>query len=432
VKDRTPLERIVFMVCLVIAGEAVFSLPFHVIRNFRPVVLEAFALDNLELGQVFAAYGVVAMVMYFPGGTMADRFEARSLLAASLVTSGIGGAYYATFPDFQGLWLLFGFWGVTTILLFWAALIRACREWGGNAEQARGFGILDGGRGLLAWAMAKGAVLLFKMAVPAQGASAADERAALAYVIWGYSAITVAAGVLVFFFVPKMSAKVEKTKQKAAEAIARVKRVVKMPAVWLHAVIIVSAYVAFKGFDNYGQFCVDAWGMSTVEAAEFTSDMMIIRPIAAIGAGFIADRFRSSSVIIVGFLMLVASEMYFAVVPPEPAMAWVLWLNVIVASSAMFGLRGIYFALLEEADVPATATGTAVGLVSVIGYTPDVFVGLVQGYLLKRAKDAGDIVVGHQEFFWFLSAFAVAGLLATFAFQYVVRCSTSSSPREMP
>ena len=188
-----------------------------------------------------------------------------------------------------------------------------------------------------------------------------------------------------------------------------------MPAVWLQASIVVSAYVAFKGFDNYGTYAVDAYGMTDVEAADFTSDMMIIRPIAAIAAGFLADRFRSSAIIIVGFMMLVASELYFAVAAPTPSLMWILWLNVIVACMAMFGLRGIYFALLEEASVPLTATGTAVGIVSVIGYTPDIFVALVQGILLQRTPGIG----GHQHFFWFLAAFAMLGLVATVLFQRI-------------
>ena len=33
------LERVSFMIALIVAGEAVFSLPFHVARFFRPTVL---------------------------------------------------------------------------------------------------------------------------------------------------------------------------------------------------------------------------------------------------------------------------------------------------------------------------------------------------------------------------------------------------------
>ena len=42
----------------------------------------------------------------------------------------------------------------------------------------------------------------------------------------------------------------------------------------------------------------------------------------------------------------------------------------------------LYFAILEEGAVPAAVTGTATGIVSIIGYTPDIFVPLAGGYLL--------------------------------------------------
>ena len=75
-----------------------------------------------------------------------------------------------------------------------------------------------------------------------------------------------------------------------------------------------------------------------------------------------------------------------------------------------FGLRGLYFALFEEARVPAAVTGTAVGFVSVVGYTPDIFVAFVAGVLIDRSPG----LAGHQHFFWFLSAFAFIGVLASY------------------
>jgi sugar phosphate permease len=86
---------------------------------------------------------------------------------------------------------------------------------------------------------------------------------------------------------------------------------------------------------------------------------------------------------------------------------------VLISCVAVFGLRGVYFALFQEGSVPLETTGTAVGLVSVIGYTPDVFVSLAGGWLLDRSPG----VAGHQHFFLFLSAFAVIGLLASLGFR---------------
>jgi len=89
--------------------------------------------------------------------------------------------------------------------------------------------------------------------------------------------------------------------------------------------------------------------------------------------------------------------------------AWVLLLNILIGGSAMFGLRGLYFALFEEARIPAAVTGTAVGLVSVVGYTPDIFVSYTGGVLLDQSPG----LAGHQHYFFFLAAFAAIGLLVS-------------------
>ena len=46
--------------------------------------------------------------------------------------------------------MIYAYWDFTTIALCWSALIRATREWGGEWAQGSAFGLLDGGRGLLA------------------------------------------------------------------------------------------------------------------------------------------------------------------------------------------------------------------------------------------------------------------------------------------
>lgn len=107
------------MLGLILAGEAVFALPFHVARFFRPTVLEVFSLSATELGAAQGVYGVAAMLAYFPGGPIADRFSARKLLAVSLWMTAAGGLYMSTFPGYHGSLLVWGFFGFSTIMLFW-------------------------------------------------------------------------------------------------------------------------------------------------------------------------------------------------------------------------------------------------------------------------------------------------------------------------
>lgn len=404
------------MLGLILAGEAIFALPFHVARFFRPTVLEVFSISATELGAAQGVYGIVAMLAYFPGGPIADRFSARKLLAVSLWMTAAGGLYMATFPDYRGALLLWGFFGITTIMLFWAALIRATREWGGHDEQGRAYGLLDGGRGVFAAGLASVGVMMFSLAFPEGYVDATfeEKQDALRMIIHGYTAATALAGVFVWFALtdgrPSGEPERQQWKPHSESVWVHIIHVLRIPAVWLQAVIVICAYVAYKGFDNYSLFAVEAYGLDEIEAARIVTIGSWMRPLAALGAGLLGDRFNVSRVTMLAFVLLLGSDLFFAMTTPIPGAAWILLSNIVLGAAAFFGLRGLYFALFEEASVPAALTGTAVGVVSVIGFTPDIFVTYVAGVLIDRSPG----VVGHQHFFWFLSAFALIGVIASY------------------
>ena len=108
--SETPLRRWLTLLALIISGEMIFSLPFHVPRYFRPSMLETFGLNNAQLGDVFAIYGITAMLAYFPGGVLADRIAPRKLMAASLLATAAGGLYLMQLPGVTGLRVLYGYW----------------------------------------------------------------------------------------------------------------------------------------------------------------------------------------------------------------------------------------------------------------------------------------------------------------------------------
>ena len=413
---HTSATKILLIFCLVVAGEAIFALPFHLTRFFRPTLLAAFELSNTELGAAQAIYGIVAMLAYFPGGLLADRFAARSLLALSLLATGLGGFYLASFPGPAGLGILFGYWGLTTILLFWAALIRATREWGGANAQGLAYGILDGGRGAFAAILATLATIAFATILPDNGQTLADadRRAALGLVIYGYTFATLLVALLCWLVVPRDD-QASPSHAKPKRNRARVAAVLRLPAVWLAALIVLSAYVAYKGFDMFSLYAHEVWGMSEPDAASFSATLQWARPVAALAAGLLADRVSGSRVIVGCFALLLATDLYFGLGTPAPGYIGLMSANAAVSAAAIFGLRGVYFALLGEGSIPTAVTGTAVGFISVLGFTPDIFVAFVAGVLLDRSPGLG----GHQHVFLFLAGFSVLGILAAAAFRRV-------------
>lgn len=414
------MTRYLYIIVLVVAGEMVFGLPFHTIRFFRPTILEVFGFSNTQLGYVLGAYGVTAVLSYFPGGALADRFAARTLLSLSLVATAAGGIYMATLP--RGIYAagaVFLFWGVTTIFLFWGALIRATREWGGSSAQGVAFGILEAGRGITSALFATLAVAVFAMFMPGEGGfvTAAEREAGLRAVYLSYSAGAFLAGVLVWFALPKN----ESTPVERKNPFPNMLVVIRKPIVWAQAVIIVCAYCCFRASDYFGQYAVLVMGWEEVDGARLASYGAYVRPVAALAAGVIADRIGAARSITAAFFVLVVVFVALSSMPPDAVAAIVIIANMAISLFAVFALRGIYFALLEETETPKHITGATVGLVSFIGFTPDFFFPWVSGVIL----DANSGFEGYSNLFRFIALIAAAGIAAITWLMWLKRRQTT-------
>lgn len=414
------MPRYLLMLTLVVAGEIIFGLPFHTARFFRPTLLEAFNFTNTQLGDVFAVYGVTAMLAYFPGGVLADRYSARALLTLSLVATGLGGFYMATYPGPIGMAMLYAYWGITTILLFWAALIRATREWGGATAQGRAFGILDGGRGVVAalFATLGVAVLAWKMPDSIELASNAERRSAFRTVILMYSYAAIATAALTWVLIPAGTPSGDSSRGLFHAA----RSVMTRSLVWAHAAVIVCAYCAFKGLDNYSLYAVQVLGMNEVDGAQLAAVASYVRPFAAIAAGVLADRWTAGKTIALSFAVLIISYSLLSIAVPKGSGLLVIYVNLGLSVVAVFALRGVYFALLEENRTPAHLTGAVAGMVSFIGYTPEIFFAPITGRILDASPGVG----GHQNYFLFLAAVAGLGVLVV---AWLLRLQQRTDPK---
>ena len=401
------LSRFFLMLTLVLAGEIVFLLPFHTTRFFRPTMLEAYGLSNTQLGDVFAVYGVMAMIAYFPGGALADRFSARSLLTVSMIATAAGGLYMATYPGPVGMAALFGYWGITTILLFWAALIRATREWGGHDEQGRAFGILESGRGLVAALLASGGVILLVLFLPEDMDQLSNEerRTAFRSVIFFYSAVTLATAALTWTVIPPVKHIGDSASRLFRSSVAVLAR----PLVWAQAGVIICAYCGYKAVDNYSLYAVQVLGKNEAEGAKLATYIIYLRPVAALAAGLLADRWSAGKMVGTSFGLLVISYGVLAAFLPDDHGLMLIYANILVSVIAVCMLRGVYFALLEENNVPPYLTGAVAGSVSFIGFTPEIFFGPITGRIL----DANPGPVGHQNYYLFLAIVAALGVVVT-------------------
>ena len=262
-------------------------------------------------------------------------------------------------------------------------------------------------------------VALLAMFLPEDVVSAeiSQRTIALKKIIYIYCAITFLAGALVWFVIPRRH-QGQSSNDSDVDRIKwdQVGNAIKNPALWYQAVIVVCAYVGYKSTDDFSLYARDVMGYDDVDAAQVGTVTFWVRPFAAVIAGLIADRLSASKVILSGFVVMGTGTMLLASGIIKPGLEWLLMLSIIYSGLGIYALRGVYFALTAEAKIPVAVTGTAIGIVSMIGFLPDVFFGPLMGYLL----DASPGPDGHAHVFAVVGMFALAGVLATLLFRRTV------------
>ena len=412
-KVKTNKQKFLILALLILSGEFIYFLPYVLSRVFRPTFLDVFQLNNFQLGSLFSVYGIVALLSYVYGGVITDKYSPRKLMSSALFLTALGGLVLASYPSYQTLQVLYGYWGFTSVFLFWGAMIKATRLWGGDNNQGKAFGFLDGGRGIVAASMGSIGVFIFSIILTTdiESASVIERQEAFRYVILFSSFMVAFIGLLVFIFLRSSEEKSTNT-MPSLNSLTNIKHVLKNESIWLLMIIIMCAYVGYKVTDFYSLYASEVMFFDQIEAAKVGAVQLYLRPIVCIMIGLLADKTKNMFWIIFGFITMLIGALIFSLGFIQPNMNFIFFLSLVVLAVGTYSIRALYFAVLKEAKVPFALTGTAVGLISVVGYSPDIFAGPIMGHLL----DTYPGVVGHQYVYLMLVAFSVIGLIASLRF----------------
>jgi hypothetical protein len=317
---------------------------------------------------------------------------------------------YANFPDYTTLKILYGYWGFTTIFLFWASMIKAARVWIGNTSQGTAFGFLDGGRGLVGALFGTMGVFIFSLFIVSEVAEASvtEIREAFKYVILVTTAIVAIVGGLVWFFL-KMESSKEDNINLEKITVSQIKEVLKLPSVWLLMVIILCAYVGYKVTDIFSLYAKKVMLYDQIQSAQVGTFLLYIRPIVGIGIGILADRSQTTLWLFVSFIITFLGSLLYATGFVAASSTFLFLFSILIVALGVYAARSLYFAVMVRGRIPLALTGTAVGLISLVGYTPDIFASPAMGYLL----DSSPGIVGFQHVFWMVALFSLIGGIAS-------------------
>lgn len=395
--------KLVTLVLMMLSLNTIYVLPYLMYTYYTPLQ-EAMGLvgQDAAYGQLLNVYGIANVILYLPGGWIADKFDAKKLLVFSMISTGILGIWEATWPSYTMLMVIHVAWGFTTVLTYWSSSVKCINLIAGSDEQGSMYGTLEAGRGVVG-------IILTAIFVAIFTKFSADSGKAMGYVVMTCSILMIVVGILMFFMMPATPK--EATTEGLLDSIKVMGGAFKMPVTYLLAGMIFSASVAMAGTSYFGPYLENICGMDKSVVVIFTNYTKQICTLlgAAVAAVAAKKMGRSSKFMIYAGIAAIICYVVLIVMPASASLSYPIMIFMIFVSLCYPVFRALYYAVIDEVGTSKKAVGSVVGIASLLGFLPDTFYTTMCGARLEA-----DPVGGYR--FIFITAIAAMALGTVCAF----------------
>ncbi|MXQ55829.1 MFS transporter [Shimazuella alba] len=406
---------------IILAAGSIFPL-IYLKTNYQETILEVYGITLNQLNGIFSVLGIAYLVGYSPSGWLADRFSAKKLLFISLIVCGVTGLWFAQVPSYSMVLVIFGIWGFFSVFTFWAAHLKLVKLIAKKEEEGRFFGALDGGRGLVEAILASIALFIFTN-VLGDNTVLAHKKEALQFVVYMYSVVLIFVSILILIFVEedKTSIKKESSSKKTAELSKKMnlkdfKQIFSNKFIWLLGGIIFLSYIVTWAVYYQGGFLQTNIKIDAATVGQVTVVMLWMRPIGGILGGFLGDIFGKSNILMIALGL--AATFLIAISSIPVTMPHIYFkIQVVMIGLMLYTVRGLYWSLLGDCKIDEKMLGLAIGVVSLIGYLPDILMPLVNNVLFKTYGPHG----GYNGYFIFCACAAILAIFMTLIFRISVK-----------
>lgn len=365
--------------------------PPYIRYTFHEELTTVCGYTDTQLGLMLSVYGTLALLFYVVGGVSADKFSCRKLIVISLLGTTVGCVIMATYPPFWVALLVEALWVVTTIGLLWSPTAKVAALLGKKGEEAKIFPMLSSFEGVGAMVTTFCCTFVFGMV------GAESNANSFRYVWIGYAVFGVILAIIAFLVVPEKTLeeenavevkeeKVEKVDKKARRKENRgvLIQVLKNPMTYIAAFIVLGSYIIYSCLTYTQSYLCDLYGMDMTTASYFSivrnQMMKIIAGPLSIMIMSIAILKNSPTRLCVATSVLSAIGLAVTLLMPLNPKLLVLLMGVaIILSFIALLAKAQNFACTSETGVDAKIFGTMTGVVSLIGYSSDMWIYTVIG-----------------------------------------------------
>lgn len=392
-------KKWISFVVLTLTAGIIYKVPYLKTVFYNPM-LEGLNLTNVQIGAIMSVYSLTKTIIYIPGGFLADRFDNRKMLVGSMTIQALLTFWYAAMPSYGALKIIH-FCLAFTNVIFWVSFVKALRIFGSAKEQGSVFGYSEGIRAVSG--------LLINFAALAILDRYLSSQQSLQYILIFYGISYIAMSIAMWFLLPKK----DESESTTATSVKDYIDTLKIPGVWLVAFMVMAAYSVQVASEYTTPYLTTVFGMSSVVAG-------IIANVRSYGIGIFSAPIigkmsdKVSSYIKMVIILFVAEIVFAAlllVIPEGQSSLMIAVVTVLAFATVMYALRGVYYATMGEAGVPIAMTGTATGIISVVGYLPDAFMNVMLGGFLDKYEG----VSGFKYVFTSMIVSALIGIFISYA-----------------
>lgn len=382
-KSHLTLETFIAIISFSIAGSVIYELPY-IKYIYYDKFLPAFDMTNAQAGFLLSAYAIGCLILYIPGGIMADKFSTKKMLVLSLLGTGVLGFIMAFSMNYITALIVFFLFALTTSFVFWTALNKGLRLLGGKENSGSTYG----------WYYALGSIisLICSVIFWRLYASSDDNHEAMFRTIIAMSVAVILAGILVQITFKEDKIALSEIAEEDKFKLSDVGKAIRNPYLWWASIIMFLIYTIYSNVTYFTPYLSSQVGMDVSDSAFLGIIRGYVLYFLSPLGGYIADKLLKSTLKLYGYGFIILGALFFITtrIPAgENSVVIAITISMLASAFAMM-LYGVMWSILNEINIPISYAATAIGLASMVIYLPDLFVpAMIGGWLDNLGEEAG-------------------------------------------
>lgn len=390
------------IIALGLAGGSIYFIPY-VKYVFYDAQLAAMGINNTQSGLLLTMYTIGNMILYIPGGYLADKVSTKKALIISLVATSVLTWVYAFSLNFvvsMIIWLGLSF---STAFVFWSALMKAVRIVGTEEEQGFMYGLYYACNGIAA-------ALTSFISLYAYNTAGEDIKSGFVRGVNASGVVVLIAAICLVFLMKEDAGKVTTESDDDKISLPMVGKVLKSPVVWILSIVILCGYGLKSSVSYFNPYLTEVVGVSAVNSGIFSIINNYLLLLLAPVGGILADKVFKSTCKWLSVSFVILAVLFGGVLLiPSDISPMVASIYTLLPGAVTMMMYGVVFSSVSEAGISRTMTGTVIGISSIIGYLPDSIYSVLFG---KWLDDRG--AAGYTNIFVFLVASGILGAVLAF------------------